>query len=72
MNEVATAAVQQVQVDLAFYKRHERWVDSRLVSKESEVKPGRVVEFGSAEFRAGGQAGERGAPGEHRGFMAIF
>ena len=51
MNEVATSAVQQV-CDLTFYKRHDRWVDSRLVSNESEVKPHRVVEFGSEEFRA--------------------
>ena len=38
MNEVATAAVQQV-CDLAFYKRHDRWVDSRLVTNASDVSP---------------------------------
>ena len=38
MNEVATATVQQV-CDLAFYKRHDRWVDSRLVTSAAEVRP---------------------------------
>jgi Ca-activated chloride channel homolog len=50
MNVVATAAVQQV-CDLAFYKRRDRWVDSRLVNGEAEVRPDRVVTFGSEEFR---------------------
>ena len=51
MNEVATAAVQQV-CDLAFYKRGDRWVDSRLVTNPTEVQPQRVITFGSEEFRA--------------------
>jgi Ca-activated chloride channel homolog len=50
MNEVATATVQQV-CDLAFYKRHDRWVDSRLVTNPAEVRPARVITFGSDEFR---------------------
>ena len=50
MNEVATAAVQQV-CDLAFYKRRDRWVDSRLVTSEPQVPPERVITFGSPEFR---------------------
>jgi Ca-activated chloride channel family protein len=50
MNEVATAAVQQV-CDLAFYKRRDRWVDSRLVTSEPLVPPERVITFGSPEFR---------------------
>jgi Ca-activated chloride channel family protein len=50
MNEVATATVQQV-CDLAFYKRSDRWVDSRLVTGEAEVRPERVITFGSQEFR---------------------
>ena len=50
MNEVATAAVQQV-CDLAFYKRRDRWVDSRLVTSEPVVPPERVITFGSPEFR---------------------
>ncbi|MDR3633827.1 MAG: VWA domain-containing protein [Isosphaeraceae bacterium] len=51
MNEVATATVQQV-CDLAFYKRREGWVDSRLVVTEAEVRPEKVITFGSEEFRA--------------------
>ncbi|MFI5454532.1 MAG: VIT domain-containing protein [Isosphaerales bacterium] len=50
MNEVATATVQQV-CDLAFYKRHDRWVDSRLVTTASDVRPAKVITFGSQEFR---------------------
>jgi Ca-activated chloride channel family protein len=51
MNEVATAAVQQVS-DLAFYKRNNRWIDSRLVANSAEPRPERVITFGSEEFRA--------------------
>jgi len=50
MNEVATATVQQV-CDLAFYKRHDRWVDSRLVTNTADVRPAKVITFGSEEFR---------------------
>jgi Ca-activated chloride channel homolog len=50
MNEVATATVQQV-CDLAFYKRREGWVDSRLITSQAGVKPERVITFGSVEFR---------------------
>ena len=48
MNRVSISTVQQVN-DRAFYRRGKRWVDSRLVQKE-EVKPGRVIEFGTEEF----------------------
>jgi hypothetical protein len=50
MNEVATASVQQV-CDLAFYKRQDRWVDSRLVAKSAQLQPERVITFGSQDFR---------------------
>ena len=43
--------MQQVS-DLAFYKRRDRWVDSRLVSNGDEGRPRRVIEFGSDEYRA--------------------
>jgi len=49
MNRVSIANVQQIN-DLAYYRRGRRWVDSRLVSNETEVKPTRVIEFGSDEF----------------------
>ncbi|MCK4292440.1 MAG: VWA domain-containing protein [Planctomycetes bacterium] len=42
--------VQQIS-DLTFYHRGDRWVDSRLASKEEEeVVPDRTVDFGSKEF----------------------
>ena len=50
MNKVATATVQQV-CDLAFYKRHDSWVDSRLVNGAVEVRPQRVITFGSPDWR---------------------
>jgi Ca-activated chloride channel family protein len=50
MNAVTITAVQKVN-DLAFYQRGKRWVDSRLVGKEDKVKPKKIIEFGSEEFR---------------------
>jgi len=49
MGRVSVTTVQQVN-DRAFYRKDGRWVDSRLVSKESLLKPDRVIEFGSDEF----------------------
>lgn len=49
MNRVSVANVQQIN-DRAYYRRGRRWVDSRLVTKEAEVQPKRVIEFGSKEF----------------------
>jgi Ca-activated chloride channel family protein len=50
MNKVATTTVQQV-CDLAFYKRGDRWVDSRLVAGPVDNRGQRVITFGSEEFR---------------------
>lgn len=50
MNRVEITAVQQVN-DRAFYKRGNRWVDSRIVNDESNVKASKVIEFGSEDFR---------------------
>jgi Ca-activated chloride channel family protein len=50
MNKVATTTVQQV-CDLAFYKRGDRWVDSRLVANPADDRGERVITFGSQEFR---------------------
>src|SRR5262249_12148535 len=50
MKESATATVQQV-CDLAFFKRGDRWIDSRLLAGTSEAQPRRVIPFGSEEFR---------------------
>jgi Ca-activated chloride channel family protein len=49
MNRVSITTVQQIN-DQAYYRRGDRWVDSRLVNIETEVKPGKVIEFGSQEF----------------------
>jgi Ca-activated chloride channel family protein len=49
MNRVSISTVQQIN-DRAYYRRGNRWVDSRLVDKEAEVKPAKVIEFGSQEF----------------------
>ncbi|MHC4621044.1 MAG: hypothetical protein ACYTEQ_25130, partial [Planctomycetota bacterium] len=48
MNRVSISNVQQIN-DQAYYRRGRRWVDSRLVTNE-EIKPTRVIEFGSKEF----------------------
>jgi len=49
MNRVSIANVQQVN-DQAYYRRANRWVDSRLVEDEKNIKPKKVIEFGSKEF----------------------
>jgi Ca-activated chloride channel family protein len=49
MNRVSISTVQQIN-DRAYYRKRGRWVDSRLVDKEAEVKPSKVIEFGSEEF----------------------
>jgi Ca-activated chloride channel family protein len=50
MSESATATVQQV-CDLAFFKRGDRWVDSRILAVGAASRPRRVIPFGSEEFR---------------------
>jgi Ca-activated chloride channel family protein len=49
MNRVAVANVQQVN-DLAFYRRGNQWLDSRIVEKQNTLQPKRTLEFGSTEF----------------------
>lgn len=49
MNRVSIANVQQIN-DRAYYRRGNRWVDSRLVNEEDKVKPTKIIEFGSKEF----------------------
>ena len=51
LERVSVATVQQIN-DLAFYRRNDRWIDSRAVQSESKAPPARVIEFGSDEFRA--------------------
>lgn len=47
MNRVEITSVQQV-ADLAFYRRGQRWIDSRASGETAE--PTRTIEFGSDEF----------------------
>ena len=50
LDRVSVTTVQQIS-DRAFYRKGNRWVDSRIVEKESATKPTKVIEFGSEEFR---------------------
>lgn len=49
MNRVSVTSIQQAN-DAAYYRRANRWIDSRLLSEEPQVEPKRVIEFGSKEF----------------------
>jgi Ca-activated chloride channel family protein len=49
MCPVETTTVQQV-ADRAFYKRSDRWVDSRLIDQPAVTNPKRIIQFGSREF----------------------
>jgi Ca-activated chloride channel homolog len=49
MNRVTVAAVQQVN-DQAFYRRGNRWEDSRIIDQKDKAQPRRTIEFGSREF----------------------
>ena len=49
MNRVAITNVQQIN-DRAFYRRGNRWVDSRVVEREKAITSPKVVEYGSEEF----------------------
>lgn len=50
LQKVEITTVQQIS-DRAFYQKRGRWVDSRIVDREKELKPERVIPFGSDEFR---------------------
>ena len=49
LERVSISSVQQIN-DKAYYRRGNRWIDSKLVDKEAEIKPTKVIEFGSKEF----------------------
>ena len=67
MNRVSITNVQQVN-DRAFYHRGGRWVDSRIVSKETSITPKKTITFGSAEFR---ELAERLAKDNRQGCVAL-
>jgi len=50
MRRVAISNVQQIN-DRAFYLRNGRWVDSRILDQDAVTKPGKIIRFGSEEFR---------------------
>lgn len=49
LNRVQVTNIRQV-ADRAFFRRGNRWVDSRLISNAANIKPGKVIEFGSRAF----------------------
>ncbi len=70
MNRVQVTTVQQVN-DRAFFQRGERWVDSRLVERDTPEAGARTVAFGSDEhlelartLAAEGRGGVVSLPGE--------
>ena len=67
MNRVVISSVQQIS-DRAFYRRGNRWVDSRIVQKEQTLKPKRTIEFGSEAFR---KLAERLAKQGRQGCIAL-
>jgi Ca-activated chloride channel family protein len=67
MCQVSVSAVQQV-CDRTFYKRADRWIDSRLIEDKAALQPKRVVTFGSPEFQ---QLVERLAHEGRQGTIAL-
>ena len=49
MQRVEINNVQQIQ-DRTLFRRNSRWIDSRLLGKENNLKPDSVIEFGTPEF----------------------
>ena len=49
LNRVSISSVQQVS-DRTFYRRDNRWVDSRVLEQE-KAAPKKVIVFGSDEFQ---------------------
>lgn len=49
MQRVSITNVQQIN-GAAFYRRGNRWLDSRLVNQEQQIKPTKVIEHGSQEY----------------------
>ncbi|MGE3107784.1 MAG: VWA domain-containing protein [Phycisphaerales bacterium] len=49
MNRVSITTVQQVD-DQTLFRRGAKWVDARIMVKDEEAKPDRVVEFGTPEY----------------------
>ncbi|MFG0275302.1 MAG: VWA domain-containing protein [Phycisphaerales bacterium] len=67
MNRVALGGVQQI-ADRALFERNGQWIDSRLASRELDLAPDEVVEFGS---EAHGQLVERLAREGRQALLAL-
>ena len=50
MNRVSITSVQQVS-DRAFYRRGRQWVDGRIIDRDREARPDRVIHYDSKAFR---------------------
>jgi Ca-activated chloride channel family protein len=50
LNRVSISSVQQVS-DRTFYRRDNRWIDSRILGDAQKEKPARVVVSGSPEYK---------------------
>jgi Ca-activated chloride channel family protein len=50
LNRISISSVQQIS-DRTFYRRDNRWVDSRVLSDQEKSEPTKVIEFGSPEFQ---------------------
>lgn len=51
LDRVSIATIQQLN-DRAYFRRGQRWIDSRVLPTADDRGPDRVVEFGSDEYRA--------------------
>jgi Ca-activated chloride channel homolog len=49
MEQVSVANIQQIN-DMAFYRRGEQWIDSSLLAREGQIRPDRVIVYGSPEY----------------------
>ncbi len=67
MQRVRITNVQQIN-DRAFYNRNNQWIDSSIVDKEKDIKPDKVIEFGSREFF---ELAERLAKENRQGSIAL-
>ncbi len=67
MERVSIGTVRQIN-DRAYYRRGDRWVESVLVENEAQVKPKKVIEFGSKEFM---ELAQRLARANRQGSIAL-
>jgi Ca-activated chloride channel homolog len=49
MEQVSVVNIQQIN-DMAFYRKGEQWIDSSLLASQSQIRPDRIIEYGSPEY----------------------